>query len=220
MHLQKPDTYLKKNKMEKEIILEEESLEYEAYLIIDPVVKTFLSAYLGDKLLYLEPESYSKIETAIKKNIYYNVCGLPDILYNHRTIKDADEWDKALDNFKEDNTEISWPVTQHWFERDISSGDNEDTFLKDAYNFELNEVQQQAKCIVEAADLLINDYQDFALFMRAGYQTLNAAAKQFLKDFAIFDLKILSDDGFIKLQERMDRMNEMILEDLFAIIQD
>jgi hypothetical protein len=84
----------------------------------------------------------------------------------------------------------------------------------------LNEAQQQAKCIVEAADLLINDYQDFALFMRAGYQTLNTAAKQFLKDFAIFDLKILSDDGFIKLQERMDRMNEMILEDLFAIIQD
>ena len=206
--------------MEEEIILEEGSFEYEAYQIIAPAVKTFLSAYLGDKLLHLEPESYLEIETAIKKHVYYNACDLPDILYNHRTIKDEDEWDKAFDNFKNDNTEILWPVTQHWFERDFGSADDEDTFLEDAYDFELNEDQQKAKGIVEAADLIINDTQNLALFMRAGYQALNTATRQFLNDFAIFDLKILSDDGFIELKERMDMMNEMILEDLSAIIQD
>lgn len=197
-----------------------ESFEHIAYQKISPAVKSFLSAYLGDKLLHLEPKSYSKIEKAIKQNIYNNACALPDILYNQRTIKDADEWDKAFDNFKKDNTEIVWPVTQHWFERDFGSADNEDTFLEDAYNFELNEDQQQAKRIVEAADIVINDTQNFALFMRAGHQALNTAARQFLKDFAIFDLTILSAVGFIELQEKIDMMNEMILEDLFAIIQD
>ncbi|MFT3752165.1 MAG: hypothetical protein QM800_04570 [Paludibacter sp.] len=206
--------------MQKEIQLIEGSFEYEAYQMIGPAVKSFLSVYLGDKLLHLEPESYSKIETVIKENIFYNACALPDILYNHRTIKNADEWDKALDNFKITNTEITWLVTQHWFERDFSAGDNEDTFLEDAYDFELNEAQQQAKKIVQAADVVVNDAQNFAFFMRAGYQTLNIAARQFLKDFAMFDLTILSEVGFKELQERMDMMNEMILEDLFAIIID
>ena len=206
--------------MQKKIKLKVGSFEYAAYQKIGPAIKSFLSTYLGDKLLHLEPESYSEIETAIQENIYYNACALPDILYNHRTIKDADEWDKAMDNFKKTNTEILWPVTHHWFERDFGSGDNEDTFLEDAYNFELNETEQQAKRIVEAADIVINDTQNFALFMRAGHQALNTAARQFLKDFAIFDLTILSAIGFMELQEKIDMMIEMILEELFAIIQD
>ncbi len=206
--------------MEGEIILEEGSFEYEVYQKIAPAAKSFLSVYLGEKLFDLEPKSYLEIETVIKKNIYYNACELPDILYNHRTIKDADEWDNAFDNFKLPDTEIIWPITKHWFERDFGSDNNEDTFLEDAYDFELDKEQQQAKKIVETADIVRNDNQNFAHFMLAGYQALNTAARQFLKDFAIFDLTILSELGFIELQEKMDMMNEMILEDLFAIVQD
>lgn len=206
--------------MEDEIILTEGSFEYEAYKNIAPAVKSFLSVYLGDKLLHLEPESYSKIESTIKENIFLNACAIPDILYNHRTIKDADEWDNAFDNFKIPDSAITWPITKHWFERDFGCDDNEDTFLEDAYDFELNEAEQQAKKIVEAADIAINYAQNFALFMRAGYSALNTAARKFLQDFAIFDLTILSELGFIELQEKMDMMNEMILEDLFAIVQD
>jgi hypothetical protein len=204
--------------MEKELILEEGSFVYEVYQKIAPAAKSFLSVYLGDKLFHLEPESYSKIETAIKKNIYCIACGIPDVLYNYRTIKDADEWDRAYDNFKNDDSEILWHNTQHWFERDFASDPNEDTFLEVAYDFELNENQQKAKSIVETVDTLLNDNKNFALFMRTGYQALNTASRQFLKDFAIFDLRILSTIGFIELQKRMDMMNEMILEDLFAIV--
>jgi hypothetical protein len=204
--------------LENEILLIEGSFEYEAYQKIAPAVKTFLSAYLGDKLLYLEPESYLEIETAIKKNIYYNACELPGVLYRHRTIRDEDEWEKAFADFKEDNTEIQWPVTHHWFDVDYLSEDDEDTFLQDAYDFELNEAQRKVKSIEEAVDKLVNDTQHFALFMRAGYQALNTATRQFLIDCAIFDLKILSEVGFIELQEKMDIMNEEIAEDLYAII--
>lgn len=204
--------------MENKIQLEEGSFEYETYQKIAPALKTFLSAYLGDKLLYLEPESYSAIEYAIIKNIHYNACDLPDILYKHRTIKDEDEWEMALANFKAYNTKLPWPVTQNWFDRDFRSDDDEDTFLEDAYSFELNEDQQKAKNIVKVADHIINDTQNFALFMRAGYLALNTATRQFLIDYAIFDLTILSNDGFIALQNKIDMMNEDILEEVFALI--
>jgi len=209
--------------MEEEIIFDEESFYYEVYQVLDPVIKSFLSAYLGDKLLHLEPEAYSEIETAIKKNIYYNACALPDILYNHRTIKDAVEWDKAFDNFKNDKLPIPWHDTEQWFDRDFSfenDDEDEDTFLENAYDFELTENQQKAKGIVEASDSIINNTLNLALFMRAGYKVLNTATRQFLIDTSIFDLKYLSADGFIDLQKQMDMMNEVILEDLSAIIQD
>ena len=85
---------------------------------------------------------------------------------------------------------------------------------------ETEELEQKAKKIVEAADSIINNTQNFATFMRAGYQLLNAATRQFLIDTCIFDLKYLSDDGFIDLQNHIDTMNEMILEDLHEIFQD
>ena len=188
--------------------------------LIAPAAKSFLSDYLGDKLLNLEPESYSEIETAIKNNIYQIASVIPDILYKHRTIKDADEWDEAYDNFKYDNSQILWHETQHWFERDFSTDADEDTFLEDAYDFELDKEQQQAKTIVDAADTILNDNKNTAKFMLAGYKVLNSAVRQFLKDLAIFDLTILSTVGFIELQKSIDMMNEMILEELYEIIQD
>lgn len=207
--------------MEEEIIFDEESFYYEVYQVLDPVIKTFLSVYFGKKILHLEPEAYSEIETAIKNKIHYNACIIPDILYNHCTIKNQDEWDKAFDNFKNDKLPIPWHDTKQWFDRDFSfENDDEDTFLEDAFDFELTEIQQKAKKIVEAADLIINNTRIMAHFMRAGYKVLNAATRQFLVDTCIFDLKHLSAKGFIDLQNKMDMMNEMILEDLFAIIQD
>lgn len=204
--------------MEHEILLEEESLEYEVYQKIAPATKTFLSAYLGERLLQLDPESYLKIETAIKNNIHYHACVIADILYNHRMIKDEDEWDKAFDNFKYDNSEIPWHDTQHWFERDFGSDADEDTFLEDAYSFELTEVQQQAKTIIETIDTLLTNNRNTAKFMQAGYKVLNSVVRQLLKDIAIFDLTILSTIGFIELQKKIDMMNEMILEDLAEIV--
>ena len=210
--------------MENESIFDEESFYYEVYQALDPVIKTFLSSYFGERLLHLEPEAYSDIEAAIKKNIHYNADFLPDILYNHCTIKDSEEWDKALENFKNDNLPIPWHDSEHWFDRDFGSDtdddEDDDTFLEDAYDFELKEDQQRAKKVVEAADSILNNTQDFALFMRAGYKKINAATRQFLIDNCIFDLKYLSAQGFIELQKQVDKMNEMILEDLYAIIQD
>jgi hypothetical protein len=56
--------------------------------------------------------------------------------------------------------------------------------------------------------------------MRAGYHTLNPLARKFMEENAIFDLSILSVDGFIALQKQIDMLIEILLEDLFAIIQD
>ncbi len=209
--------------MEEEIIFEEESFEYAAYQKIAPAIKTFLSSYLGEKLLHLEPKAYSYIESAIKRNIYYQANLLPDILYNHCTIKDSDEWDKAFDNFINNKLPIPWHDTKQWFDRDFcfdSNDEEEETFLENAYDFELNEEQKKAKKAVDVADSILNNTQNRTIFMRAGFPVLNAATRQFLIDTSIFDLKILSDDGFIELQKQIDMMNEMILEDLHAIIFD
>ena len=50
--------------MENESIFDEESFYYEVYKALDPVIKTFLSSYFGERLLHLEPEAYSNIEAA------------------------------------------------------------------------------------------------------------------------------------------------------------
>lgn len=208
--------------MEEEIILDEESFYFEVYLALDPVIKTFLSAYFGERLLHLEPEAYSEIETAIIKNIHYEACMIPDILYNHCTIKNPDEWEKAFDNFKNDKLPILWHDTEHWFDRDFSfdNEDEENTFLEDAYDFELTVDQQKAKKVVEAADSIINDAQNLTIFMRTGFPVLKAATRQFLIDTCIFDLKYLSPEGLIELQKLIDTMNENILVDLHAIVID
>jgi len=152
--------------------------------------------------------------------MYYFASNMPDTLYNHRTIKDTDEWDKAFDNFKITNIHIASPDTPHGFDRDFGATDDEDTFLEDAHDFDLTDTERQAKRIVEAADELIDYAQNFALFMRAGYQALNPVARKFLEENAIFDLSILSVDGFIALQKQIDMLIEILLENLFAIIQD
>jgi len=206
--------------MVKKIILKEESFEYAVYLKLSPAIKCFLSAYLGNKLQNLEAECYSEIEMAIQENIYNIASQIPDILYNHRTIKDADEFDIALDKFTKPEIRIHWTKTKHWFDRDFNiTADDDDTFLEDTYNFDLNATEQYAKGLVEAANRVINNAETFAHFIQTGYQALNFAARQFLEEYAIFDLTILSAKGFILLQNNIDLMNEMILEDLFAIVQ-
>lgn len=208
--------------MKEEIIFDENSFNHEIYKVIDPCIKTFLSDYFGQKLLYLEPETYSKIETAIKNNIYFQADILPDILFSHCTIDDSDKRDEAFENFINDKLPIPWQDLRHWFDRDFGSDnnndENDDTFLEDAYDFELNEDQQKAKTVIKAADSILNNTQNLALFMHTGYQVVTTVTRQFLINNCIFDLKYLSVQGFVDLQKQMDMMNEMILEDLFEII--
>jgi len=203
--------------MEKKITLSEESFEYALYQVIDPAVKQFLAAFMGDKLLNLEPESYSEIETAILENIYYYGSSLPEVLYHHRTIRDSDEYDNAFDNFIKPDTNTLWPVTPHWYDRDFGSPEDEDTYLEDTDDFDLTETERTAKKVVEAADKLINDAQSFAVFMRTGYHVLNPVVRQLLEDIASFDLSILNAEGLEKVQQQIDMVIEMILEELSAI---
>ncbi|MDD3320770.1 MAG: hypothetical protein PHS59_04935 [Paludibacter sp.] len=141
-------------------------------------------------------------------------------MYNHRTIKDTDEFDNVFANFTKPNAAITWPATQHWFDWDYNTLDDKNTFLEDVHDFELNEAERQAKKIVEVADKLINDTQNFTVYMKAGYQALNPAARKFMENHAIFYLTILSENGFKVLQKQIDIMNEVILEELFSIIQN
>lgn len=218
--------------MVEEVQLKEESFEDVtfgeiAYPQIAVAVKKFLSAYLGEKIYYLEPEDYTNIESIIKNTIFEDACSIPDVLYRHRTITDADEWEYAWENFIDDNSPIPWYETEHWFYNNFFSTDeeeeedeDEDTFLEDAYDFELTERQRKTKDILVAFDKFESNHTTFTHFMREGYRALNSATRQFMMDFCIFDLRILSDVGFIELQKTMDRINENILEDLSAYIFD
>jgi len=205
--------------MDKKITLEEDSFEYALYLRVAPAVKQFLATYLGDKLLNLEPESYSEIETAILENIYYYGSSLLEVMYQHRTIRDSDEYENAFDNFIKPDTNTLWPITPHWYDRDFVSPENEDTYLEDSNDFDLTEIERISKKVVEAADKLINGAQSFAVFMRTGYRALNPIVRQLLEDIASFDLSILNDEGLEKVQQKIDMVIEMILEDLSGIIQ-
>jgi hypothetical protein len=205
--------------MQEKMKLKEGSFEYMLYQKTDPAVKCFLATYLGDKLLNLEPETYSEIETAIQENIYYHGSRIPEALYQYRTIRDSDEYENAFDNFIKPDTNTLWPVIPHWYDRDFGSSEDEDTYLEDSDDFDLTEIERKAKKVVEAADKLINGAQSFAVFMRTGYHALNPVVRQLLEDIASFDLSILNAEGLEELQKEMDIVIEMILEELSGIIQ-
>jgi hypothetical protein len=206
--------------MENEELFDEEIFSNVVYQSLAPVVKTFLSTYFGEKLLHLEPEMYSEIETIIKKNINTGADILPDDLFNHCTIKDSDEWERAYANFKPDDRPIPWHDTENWFDTDFIEEQEEYSFIEDVNDFELNEAQRKAKECIKSADEVINGAQNFAHFMRTGYKVLNEATRQIMIDTSIFDLKHLTDEGFIVLQKHMNMMNEMLLEDLSVLLEE
>ena len=188
---------------------------------LSPKIKQFLNDYFGERIYNLKSETYLQIEKTIRED-FILAAQIPEVLYLHRTIKDPDEFDEALANFVPSQTFIIWPENKHWFDQDFSDDDDnddddDDTFLEDSSPSDLTPEQLMAKEIINIADEIANESRNMAHFMKSGYEIIIKQAQIFLEENALFDLAILSPEGFEELDEEMNLLIETILENLEAI---
>ncbi len=181
-----------------------------------PKIKQFLNSYFSERIYNLKSETYLQIEKTIKED-FMLATEIPEVLYRHSTIKDPDEFDKALTNFIPSATLIKWPQHEHWFDQDFSDEEEDNTFLEDISPADLTPEQLMAKEIINIADEIANDSRNLAHFVKSGYEIIIKQAQLFLEENALFDLSILSPEGFEELDEEMNLLIETILENLEAI---
>ena len=184
--------------------------------VMSPKIKDYLFNNYHDMLLHLEPEQYAELEELIRDS-FGRADGIIDSLYNHRTITDSDEYDKALDNFIPDNKPVQWPVTEHWFFRQFVKEDDEPNELADLHPFEMDEEAKRVQEIIEIGDKIANDAQTFADFIKQGYLHFNPLMHRYLEEDASFDLAVSSPEGIVACQESIDFLLVPLLEHLHAL---
>lgn len=189
-------------------------LMYEA---LSPKIKQFITEYYGERFFNLNSETYLEIEKTIKHDFIF-ADEIPNVLYRYKTITDSEKFDEALENFIPPKTPLIWQEYEHWFDRDFSDDDDEDTFLEDSAPIDLTEDQKRAKEIIRIANEITDNTQNFAHFMKSGYEIIMKEAQLFLEHRASFDLSILSPKGFDELHNHLDTLIQTILEDLEALI--
>lgn len=199
---------------------DEISFSERLYKAISPKIKQFLVNYYGNNFLNLQPETYLEIEKIIKDDIHYLADDIPGVLYRYRTITDDDKFDEAIDSFVPDNKPINWSVSKNWFDRDFSNNEDDDTFLEDSDPIDLTDDQKRAKKIINLVDEMTNDTQNFAHFMKSGYEIAVKEVQLFLVNNASFDLFILSSEGFTELQNDIDLLISTLLEDLYSLMPE
>jgi hypothetical protein len=189
---------------------------------ISAKTKQFLFEYCGESFLNLEPETYLEIAKAIEEKTKMFGSSIPDILYQYRTIRDSDKFDEALENFVPDHKPIKWYVTDNWFNRDFSfddgEDDEEDAFFENSNSFDLTEREMKVKEVVDIVDGIIENTRTFAHFVKSGYNVLNPEIHLFIEENALFDLSILSDEGFVRLQNHIDTLLDLLLDDLYSMV--
>jgi hypothetical protein len=176
-------------------------------------IKQFLINYLGDALNNAPAQTFRDIEQVIKDDILLHAVMIPDYLYRYRTITDSDKWDEALDNFKrDDKTVFLWPQEEQWY----NSRDNEDNDNDEDAD---NDLPAEAKNVIDAANDFLDDHQKFKTFMQQCCAVIIKETQLYLEKTAVFDLTILSADGYIAVQNAINMLAETLAEDLHAVTE-
>lgn len=199
-----------KDNFEDDDDYETPSFTDQLYNHLSPVVKQFLINYFAERLVNAEAQILRDIEQVIKDDIRYHACQIPDYLYNHRTIS-HDKFDDALDNFKRDaNLKFNWPQEDYWYDRP-----DEDTDEDEGIDY-----PGQARKMIDAANKLLEDHNNFKRFMRPCCCLIIKETQLYLEKNAVFDLTILSQEGFIVIQDAISLLAEVLAEDLHTITAD
>jgi hypothetical protein len=189
------------------------------YDALAPGIKKYIISYAGEGFGALPPENYLQIEEQIREHIRFFGSLFPDVLYNHRTIRDRTAYDKAMDNYIPDGRPVKWMETEYWFDRDMNGDEeDEDTYLEDSDPIDLTELERKARNVVLKANEIIDDTRRLALFMREGYGIIKADVRRYLEKNAGFDLSVLTEEGFRKLEETIFMEFESLLDELYPLI--
>jgi hypothetical protein len=177
---------------------------------IAPPIKQFLINYLGDALNDAPAQTFRAIEQLIKDNILLFANQIPEDLYRYRTITDSNKWDDALADFKRNEDAVfPWPQKEKWY----NIPDNEDE-EDDADN---DELPAEAKKVIIAVDKFLDDHNKFKTFMQQSCPIIIKEIQQYVEKCAVFDLTILSAEGYIAVQTTITMLAETLAEDLHAV---
>lgn len=197
---------------------EEDNDEYETasfrkqlYNHLTPKVKQFLIDHFNERLINAEANIFRDIEQTIKTDILLHAVIIPDLLYRHRTITDNDEFDNALNNFKrQPGIQFHWPENDHWYDQPNEESDDDD----------LTDMDEDARLIIGAANKILEDNNNFKEFMQPCCYLVIKETQLYLERVAVFDLTILSPEGFNAVQDAILVLAETLAEDLYSITEN
>ncbi|NJK86981.1 MAG: hypothetical protein HC906_14385 [Bacteroidales bacterium] len=187
--------------------------------VVSPI-KDFLMNYFGDEFYHLESATYREIDSIIQNDIHLFGQEIPDILYNYREIKDDELWEKARREFKPGENPIKWPFKLKWYHQKFSTDDNDelDEYINDIPENELSEEELKLKNIIQSTDAIVDYHAAFSDFMNQGCTLFSRHSQLFLEKTSLFELSVLSDEGFEKLTENLNLIGETMFEELFGLL--
>lgn len=197
---------------DEEYLEEAPSFRESLYNHLASPIKQFLIDHLGDALNNAPGQTFRDIEQVIKNDISLGVM-IPEHLYHYRTITDSDQWENAFENFKRDaNAVFPWPTDEQWYNK---TGEDEDGEA----DADESDLPADAQKIIDAADAMLDDHKKFKAFMQQCCAIIISETQLYLQKTAVFDLTILSAEGYVVLQDTTNLLAETLAEDLYAIVE-
>lgn len=202
---------------------EDEDFDYQPFYIlmmeaIGPKVKQYLYHHFGNSMTQLEAETYLEIEKTIKAG-FMEADMIPDLLYQNRSITDSATFETALQAYVRKAKTFNWPEPTYWFDKEFVGDDQEDSYLEDSDPEDLNASERKDRGLLASCDTLLDEHATFANFTKNGFEILNNNAHQYLEDVASFDLEILTEEGFKKLQECIFYLLTELLNEVYGVVQ-
>ena len=197
---------------EEEYIDDEYEIETFGSIMYDGLskwVKQYLIDYYEELFYSFSAETYRAIESTIKEDIKLYTDSIPDTLYSYCTIKDSTLWDEAYDKFDAASVVIQWPKNDNWYVRYYSEDGAQSRWMKERLKGE--EVPSSA---IEAANSIMDNTMAFAYFIK----NFVDKAQKVVEQNAIFDLYLLTPNGFKTIVSEIDRTAEILFEDLHDLI--
>ena len=210
--------------MEAETILttneseESDSYNMQMHDAMVPIVKKYLLDYFGTQMYDLESDTYRKIDKIIKDG-FSKSKGIIKYFQIHRTIKDDDLWEEALNKFDRENATFNWQRIPQWPDNEYEN-DYDKEFWDGFPDSVLNEEQKKAKAHADSANEKINLQVEYSSYMKQGYDLLVPAMQKYMEETVSFDLSILSSEGYEHVQNELLDTVDYIFDNLYVISFD
>ena len=186
------------------------------HIALLPIIQNFLADYFGGKLFNLDQETFWEIDRIIKESMDFGYV-IPYILALHCTITDSRLKKEGLKKYKHNDTIFQWPKNNNWYEKSIEKDNEDEEFLINLQEEKLNEKQKEIK---RRYNELMDNHADFHSYMKMSSYMFFKAAHTYIEGNASFHLSVLSPKGFIKLEQLLEIMADVMFDQLYGLLED
>ncbi len=207
----------------------EQTYEYSRTILINnyvktltPTVKGLLLEIFAEDMVNLSSEAYREIEKCTEEHLRMAIDMIPELLRQHRTIRDEKAYAKAARAFARPAAPFNWRLNSdepEWYQRSDEEEDREEDideeWLKDP---EAPPEVRAAGEIIDIVNKMHEDHFKFKHYMRRMIDPTMKATLEYYEENCYFDLSILSASGIREIKKNSIMWLEFLAEDLLSVI--